>query len=100
MSNEDKWIDLFVKREYFHSRTEFPCGFGEIFTEFVNGVAARQISRPDSGRVYASSSLQDWNPDIGFLLFDGVRGDLNLSLKDEIKQEDFERAWNAAIGSQ
>ena len=36
------------------------CGFGEIFTEFVNGVATRQISRPDSGRVYASSSLQDW----------------------------------------
>lgn len=49
-----------MKREYFHSRTDFMCGFGEIFTEFVNGVATRQISRPDSGRVYASSSLQDW----------------------------------------
>ncbi|NHV29592.1 hypothetical protein [Burkholderia sp. D-99] len=89
-----------MKKEYFHSVTEFPCGSGEIFTEFIDGVATRQINCPANGVARASSSIQDWSADIGFLLFDGVRGDLEISLKDEIKQEDFERAWNAVIGNQ
>ena len=88
-----------MKKEYFHSKTEFPCGSGEIFTEFIDGVATRQISHPANGIAYASSSTQDWNPDIGFLLFDGARSELNISLEDEINQEDFERAWNAATGN-
>ncbi|WP_174943095.1 hypothetical protein [Burkholderia contaminans] len=90
---------LLMRKEYFCSRTEFPCGLGEIFTEFVDGVATRQISRPDNGSVYASSSRHDWNPDIGFLLFDGMKDELEISPHDEIKEEDFERAWNAAVGN-
>ncbi|WP_143331076.1 hypothetical protein [Burkholderia aenigmatica] len=90
---------LLMKKEYFCSRTEFLCGFGEIFTEFVDGVATRQISRPDNGPVYASSSRHDWNPDIGFLLFDGMKDELEIMPHDEIKEEDFERAWNAAVGN-
>lgn len=89
-----------MKKEYFHSRTEFPCGSGEIFTEFVDGVATRQISHPDNGRAYASSSIRDWIPDVGFLLFDGMRDELDISINDEIKEEDFEIAWNAVIGNQ
>ncbi|WP_423367944.1 hypothetical protein [Burkholderia sp. LMG 32019] len=89
-----------MKKEYFHSKTEFPCGSGEIFTEFIDGVATRQISHPDNGAACTSSSVHDWNPDIGFLLFDGTRSELDISLEDEIKQEDFERAWNAATGNQ
>lgn len=34
--------------------------FRRDFYGIGSGVATRQISRPDSGRVYASSSLQDW----------------------------------------
>ncbi|WP_144025208.1 hypothetical protein [Burkholderia sp. HI2500] len=90
---------LLMRKEYFCSRTEFPCGLGEIFTEFVDGVATRQISRPDNGSVYASSSRHDWNPDIGFLLFDGMKDELEISPHDEINEEDFERAWNAAVGN-
>lgn len=62
---------LLMRKEYFCSRTEFPCGLGEIFTEFVNGVATRQINRPDNGSVYASSSRRDWNSDIGFCYLTG-----------------------------
>ncbi|MBN3731908.1 hypothetical protein [Burkholderia sp. Tr-20390] len=88
-----------MRKEYFCSRTEFPCGLGEIFTEFVNGVATRQINRPDNGSVYASSSRRDWNSDIGFLLFDGMKGELEISPHEEVEEEDFERAWNAAVGN-
>ncbi|MCA8025114.1 hypothetical protein [Burkholderia cepacia] len=89
-----------MKKEYFHSKTEFPCGYGEILTEFVDGVATRQISLLDNGVAYASSSTQDWNSDIGFLLFDGMRSELDISLKDEITQVDFERAWSSAMDGQ
>ncbi|VWB62376.1 macro domain-containing protein [Burkholderia lata] len=88
-----------MKKEYFHSKTEFPCGSGEVSTEFIDGVATRQISLPDNGMAYTSSSVQDWNPDIGFLLFDGMKVELDISPSDEIKKEDFERAWEAAIGN-
>ncbi|VWM06454.1 macro domain-containing protein [Burkholderia lata] len=88
-----------MKKEYFQSKTEFPCGSGEVLTEFIDGVATRQISLPDNGMVYTSSSVKDWNPDVGFLLFDGMKSELDISPHDEIKKEDFERAWKAAMGN-
>ncbi|VWC50993.1 hypothetical protein BLA17378_00795 [Burkholderia aenigmatica] len=92
-------MELLVKREYFHSKTEFPCGVGEILTEFINGVATRQINHPDNGVFYASSSVQDWNQDVGFLLFDGMKDELDISPSDEIKKEDFESCWKIAVGN-
>ncbi|WP_081074568.1 macro domain-containing protein [Burkholderia cepacia] len=88
-----------MKKEYFHSKTEFPCGSGEIYTEFIDGVATRQISHPDNGIAYTSSSGQDWNSDVGFLLFDGMKDELDISPNDEIEQENFEHAWKAALGN-
>ncbi|AZQ55694.1 macro domain-containing protein [Burkholderia cenocepacia] len=88
-----------MKREYFHSKTEFPCGEGEVYTEFIDGVATRQISHPDGGVIYASSSVGDWNPEIGFLLFDGMKDELEIPQNSEIKREDFEHVWKAAIGN-
>ncbi|EKS9798638.1 MULTISPECIES: hypothetical protein [Burkholderia] len=88
-----------MRMEYFRSMTEFPCGSGWIYTEFIDGVATRQISHPQGGVLYASSSVGDWNPEIGFLLFDGVKEELEISPNDEIKREDFECVWKMATAN-
>ncbi|MGF6368072.1 hypothetical protein OKW40_000822 [Paraburkholderia sp. RAU6.4a] len=88
-----------MKKEYFRSKTEFPCGPGEISTEFIDGVATRQISHPDGGVAYTSSSIQDWNRNIGYLLFDGARDELDIPTHDQIEQDDFELAWKAAVNN-
>ncbi|WP_071774981.1 macro domain-containing protein [Burkholderia ubonensis] len=85
-----------MKKEYFRSKSEFPCGPGVVSIEFIDGVATRQVSQPEGGVAYSSSSIQDWSPDIGFLLFDGMRDELDIPPEDKIEQNDFERDWRIA----
>ena len=33
------------------------------------------------------------------LLFDGMKGELEISPHEEVEEEDFERAWNAAVSN-
>ncbi|WP_320940016.1 macro domain-containing protein [Lysinibacillus capsici] len=76
--------------------TEFLKGYGQLYTEFDDGVATRQINII-SNDMYSSSSLHDWNEDIGFLLYDGHIDNLDLSDSIPITRFDFENKWQEGI---
>ena len=75
---------------------EFLKGYGQLYTEFDDGVATRQINIIKND-MYCSSSLHDWNEDIGFLLYDGHIDSLDLSDSVPITRLDFENKWQEGI---
>ena len=70
------------KEYYYYGNSEFMTGLGVIYTEFTGQRASRQINVLN-GHSYASSCLQDYVPEVGFLLYDGRKDELDLS--DSIK---------------
>lgn len=78
--------------------SEFMSGLGGIYTEFTGQRATRQINVLN-GHSYASSCLQDYVPEVGFLLYDGRKDELDLSDSIKISQEEFERIWAQAVAS-
>ena len=85
------------KKECYYAETiEFMSGVGSLYTEFTDQRASRQISLLN-GRSYASSCLQDYDPEIGYLLYDGRKEDLDLSDSIKISQEEFERIWAQTV---
>lgn len=86
--------------QYYHAEDcEFLTGVGAIYTEFTGQAATRQISLLD-GTHYASSSLQDYDPAIGYILYDGLKDDLDLSLSREITKKEFEAVWSKAVAEE
>ena len=77
-------------------QAEFAKGYGQLFTEFENGAATRQINIFNN-EMYASSSLTDWNEIIGFLLYDGHIDCLDVSESIRINRAEFENKWLEAI---
>ncbi|TKI69474.1 macro domain-containing protein [Lysinibacillus mangiferihumi] len=75
---------------------EFAKGHGQLFTEFENGIATRQINIINN-EMYISSSLKDWNENIGFLLYDGHIDSLDLSDSVPTTRIEFENKWKEAI---
>ncbi|MGE8036295.1 macro domain-containing protein [Lysinibacillus sp. NPDC093692] len=75
---------------------DFAKGNGQLFTEFENGFATRQINIINND-MYISSSLNDWNENIGFLLYDGHIDSLDLSDSVPINRVEFESKWKEAI---
>lgn len=75
---------------------EFLKGYGQLYTEFDDGVATRQINIINND-MYSSSSLHDWNEDIGFLLYDGHIDSLDLSDSVLITRLEFENKWQEGI---
>ncbi len=75
---------------------EFLKGCGQLYTEFDDGVATRQINIINND-MYSSSSLHDWNEDVGFLLYDGHIDSLDLSDSVPITQLEFENKWQEGI---
>ncbi|WP_317697250.1 macro domain-containing protein [Xylocopilactobacillus apis] len=65
---------------------------GEIYTEFLDEIAIRQIN-VINGKYFLSSSLEDWNEEFGYLLYDGKKSDLDLSESVSINEENFEKIW-------
>ncbi|MEK4424948.1 hypothetical protein [Solibacillus sp. FSL K6-1523] len=94
-------MEQYVKIEdsllyYKCNNIDFAKGNGQLFTEFENGIATRQISIIDSD-MYVSSSLTDWNEHIGFLLYDGHIDCLDLSDSVQITRTEFESKWQKGI---
>ena len=88
------------ERQYYHlDNSEFPSGLGALYTEFIGQVATRQIS-PVNGSYYASSSLEDYHPDVGYLLYDGLKDDLDLSSSRSMTKDEFDSLWSASISRQ
>ena len=90
--------DLMCEKEYYYGNSEFMSGLGVIYTEFTGQRASRQINVLN-GHSYASSCLQDYVPEVGFLLYDGRKDELDLSDSIKISQEEFERIWAQAVPS-
>ena len=85
------------KKECYYAETiEFLSGVGSLYTEFTDQRASRQISLLN-GQSYASSCLQGYHPEIGYLLYDGQKEDLDISDSIRISQEEFERIWAQAV---
>lgn len=94
-------MEQYVKIEdkflyYKCNNVDFAKGNGQLFTEFENGVATRQINIINND-MYISSSLNDWNENIGFLLYDGHIDSLDLSDSIAINRIEFESKWKEAI---
>lgn len=77
------------------NNVDFAKGNGQLFTEFENGIATRQINIINND-MYISSSLNDWNENIGFLLYDGYIDSLDLSDSEPITRVEFESKWKKA----
>ena len=93
-----KVVLMCEKEYYYYGNSEFMSGLGVIYTEFTGQRASRQINVLN-GHSYASSSLQDYVPEVGFLLYDGRKDELDLSDSIKISQEEFERIWAQAVAS-
>ena len=91
-------VVLMCEKEYYYGNSEFMSGLGVIYTEFTGQRASRQINVLN-GYSYASSCLQDYVPEVGFLLYDGRKDELDLSDSIKISQEEFERIWAQAVAS-
>ena len=78
------------------NNVDFAKGNGHLFTEFENGIATRQINIINND-MYISSSLNDWNENIGFLLYDGHIDSLDLSDSVPITRVEFESKWKEAL---
>lgn len=87
------------KQYYRAENSEFLAGLGTIYTEFIGQIATRQISVINDV-YYSSSSLQDYHPDIGYLLYDGIKDDLDFSFSTEITEKEFETIWSQTISAQ
>lgn len=87
-----------MEKKYFKGNVDFISGQGCILSEFIGDVATRQINIVD-GEYYASSSLLDKNEQVGFLLYDGKKSDLDLSDSEEISNEEFESVWMDSLDS-
>jgi len=93
-----KVVLMCEKEYYYYDNSEFMSGLGVIYTEFTGQRASRQINVLN-GYSYASSCLQDYVPEVGFLLYDGRKDELDLSDSIKISQEEFERIWAQAVAS-
>ena len=83
-------------RYYKSSHSDFAAGGGHVLTEFIDGIATRQINI--AGKTcFISSSLIDWNEKIGFLLYDGNVDELDLSDSVPINSSEFENKWKEAL---
>ena len=93
-------VVLMCEKEYYYyyGNSEFMSGLGVIYTEFTGQRASRQINVLN-GHSYASSCLQDYVPEVGFLLYDGRKDELDLSDSIKISQEEFERIWAQAVAN-
>lgn len=78
---------------YLKSETEYPIGEGIVYTEFDDDIATRQINIHNN--LFAlSSSIKDWNENFGYVLYDGLKTDLDLSDSVEISSQEFEEIWD------
>nr|WP_106781367.1 macro domain-containing protein [Lysinibacillus timonensis] len=94
-------VEQYVKHEdsllyYKCDNVDFAKGNGQLFTEFEDGIATRQINIINND-MYISSSLNDWNENIGFLLYDGHIDSLDLSDSVPITRLEFESKWKEGI---
>lgn len=87
------------EKVYLHALSECKSGEIEIYTEFIDNIATRQITNFEN-KLYSSSDLKDWCPDIGYLLYDGLLTDLDLSDTKEISQNLFEQLWFKSISNE
>ena len=88
---------LVKERQYYYAENmEFLTGLGIIYTEFIGQIATRQINLVN-GIYYSSSSLQDYHPDVGYLLYDGLKDDLDLSHSIRITENEFETIWSNTV---
>ncbi|MDO5106082.1 macro domain-containing protein [Capnocytophaga sp.] len=83
-------------KKYLSAEVECLKGLALTYSEFINNVCTRQINSINDN-YYASSNLQDWNEDIGYLLYDGTLEDLDLSETKYITKDDFESMWKKSI---
>ncbi|WP_145393847.1 macro domain-containing protein [Pantoea sp. SJZ147] len=83
---------LVDNKSYYRADSEFIKGEGVVYTEFIGEIATRQISILD-GSYYSSSSVTDWDQDVGYLLYDGKKSELDLSESETITEEIFEEQW-------
>jgi hypothetical protein len=83
-------------KNYYKGTCELISGEGRIYTEFNGDVATRQITIIND-LYYSSSSLEDWHEDIGFLLYDGKKSELDLSESKLITSLEFESEWDKTI---
>lgn len=80
---------------YYKADTEFPIGKGVVYTEFYEDIAIRQINIAEDKKKFSiSSSLEEWNEDFGYLLYDGKKAELDLSGSFEITSKEFEQQWS------
>ncbi|MCE4052329.1 hypothetical protein [Pseudomonas sp. Au-Pse12] len=84
------------EKTYYRASTDFTSGEGIIYTEFFGNIAVRQINIIND-TYYSSSCIQDWDKDIGYLLYDGKKDELDLSDSEKITSETFESAWKKSI---
>lgn len=84
-------------KQYLKAEVECLTGLSLTYSEFIDGICTRQIN-VIGHTCYASSDLQDWHEDIGYLLYDGKIEDLDLSGTEYIGQDEFERMWKKAVG--
>lgn len=87
------------EKTYYLADTEFTSGEGTVYTEFLGEIAIRQVSIIN-GVSYSSSSVQDWNENVGYLLYDGKKSELDLTHSECITKEQFESVWNKDIFQQ
>jgi hypothetical protein len=90
---------IFMK--YFKGKSEYASSYEEglTYTEFDGEHAIRQVNVLKD-KMLASSSLQDWDEEMGFLLYDGKLSELDLSKSTEISKKEFEAIWQEANNKQ
>ena len=84
---------------YLHALSEGNLGEIEVYTEFIGQIATRQITSSNN-QLYSSSDLKDWNINVGYLLYDGLLNDLDLTETKEITQNLFEKVWSKAVSDE
>jgi len=85
-----------IDKSYYRSKCELPQGEGTVITEFYGEVATRQITI-FNGIMYSSSSLEDWDENVGYLLYDGKKNELDLQESEVIDEMQFEYEWDKTI---
>lgn len=83
-------------KQYLSAEVECLKGLALIYSEFIDGICTRQINIINN-TYYASSNLQDWHEDVGYLLYDGNIEDLDLSETEHITKDEFELMWKKSI---
>jgi len=85
-------------KQYYKAETEFARTTGTILTEFDDEIATRQISIAGD-KILISSSLTDWDEEIGYLLYDGKKSELDLTDSTLIDNNIFESFWKKGLES-